>query len=79
MSQVTKFVFVIVFVFVFVFVIVFFFGQVMSRHHPDQMSQGSQISGVTLLLCFQKVTHLLSEWVSEWVSDKVTYWAVLDS
>ena len=56
MSQVSRIVFiivsVIVFVFVFVFVIVFFFGDVMSPHHPDQMSQGSQVSGVTLLLCF---------------------------
>ena len=26
----------------------------MFPHHPDQMSQGSQISGVTLLLCFSK-------------------------
>ena len=49
-----------------------FFGQVMSPHHPDQMSQGWQVSGVTLVLCFQKV----AQWVSEWVSDKVTYWAV---
>ena len=29
-----------------------FFGQVMSPHHPDEMSQGSQVSRVTLLLCF---------------------------
>ena len=43
----------------------------MSPHHPDQMSQGLQISGVTLLLCFSKGGLL-----SEWVSDKVTYWAV---
>ena len=49
-----------------------FVGQVMSSHHSDQMSQTSQVSRVTLLLCFQKV----SQSVSEWVSDKVTYWAV---
>ena len=47
------FVFVIVFVFVFVFVCVFFyvnvfFGQVMSSHHSDEMSQRSQVSRVTL-------------------------------
>ena len=48
-----------------------FFGQVMSPHHSDQMSQGSQVSRVTLLLCFSKGVSL-----SHSVSDKVTYWAV---
>ena len=43
----------------------------MSSHHSDQMSQTSQVSRVTLLLCFQKV----SQSVSQWLSDKVTYWA----
>ena len=44
-----------------------FVGQVMSPHHPDQMSQGWQVSGVTLLLCFSKGRSL-----SEWVSESVT-------
>ena len=36
------------------------------------MSQGWRVSGVPLVLCFQKGAHS----VSESVSDKVTYWAV---
>ena len=40
-----------------------FFGQVMSPHHPDQLSQGSQVSRVTLLLCFSKGVSL-SQWVT---------------
>ena len=40
-----------VFVIVLVFVIVFF-DQVTSSHHSDQMSKRSQVSGVTLSLCF---------------------------
>jgi len=44
-----------------------FFGQVMSPHHPDEMSQGSQVSRVTLLLCFLK-GHLLTHSVSESVT-----------
>ena len=43
----------------------------MSPYHSDQMSQRSQVSRVTLTLCFLKGPR-----VSEWVSDKVTYWAV---
>ena len=59
------FVFVIVFVFVFVFVIMFFFGQVKSRHHSDQMSQRSQVSRVALscqkikgVVCSELVTEV---------------------
>ena len=44
-----------------------FFGQVMSPHNSDQMSQRSQVSRVTLLLCFSKGLSV-SEWVSEWVT-----------
>ena len=45
-----------------------FFGQVMSPHHSDQMSQRSQVSRVAL--CMSKVKVLsASEWVSEWVSE----------
>ena len=47
----------------------------MSLHHSDQMSQRSQVSGVTLLLCFSK-GRSLTQWVTHWPSDKVTYWAV---
>ena len=36
---------------VFVFVIVSFFGQVLSPHHSDQMSQRSQVSGIALWGC----------------------------
>ena len=36
----------------------------MFPHHPDQMSQGSQVSRVTLLFCFQKVTYSVSESVT---------------
>ena len=46
----------------------YFFGQVMSPHHPDQMPQGSQVSRVTLLLCSLKgplLTHSLSQSVSD--------------
>ena len=39
----------------------------MSPHHSDQMSQRSQVSGVTLLLCFSKGPSL-----SQWVSESVT-------
>ena len=53
-----------------VFVIVFF-GQAMSPHHPDQMSQRPQVSWVTLwqpMACHmyqnQKVSQLVSEWVT---------------
>ena len=49
---------------VFVFVIVFFFGQVMFPHHSDQMSQRSQVSRVTLLVCFLK-GHSVSQWVTK--------------
>ena len=42
-----------------------FFCQVMSPHHSDQMSQRSQVSGVTLLVSFSK-GPLLTQWVSEW-------------
>ena len=31
-----------------------FFGPVMSPHHSDQMSQRSQVSRVTLLVCVLK-------------------------
>ena len=31
-----------------------FLGKVLSPHHSDQMCQGWQVSGVTLLLCFSK-------------------------
>ena len=55
-----------------------FFSQFMSPHHSDQMFQRSQVSRV--VLCMSKVKVLwVSLWVNEWVSDKVTYWAVLDS
>ena len=54
MSQVSGIVFVFVIAFVFVLVIVFVVGQVISPHHSDQMSQRSQVSRVTLLLCFSK-------------------------
>ena len=44
-----------------------FFGQVMSLHHSDQMSQRSQVSRVAL--CMSKVKVLsVSESVSQWVS-----------
>ena len=29
----------------------YFFGQVMSHHHSDQMSHGSQVSRIALLGC----------------------------
>ena len=58
-----------VFVFVFVFVFVIFFGQVMSPHHTDQMSQWSQVSGIALCMAKVKVTQS----VTQLVSDKVTY------
>ena len=49
-----------------------FFGQVMSPHHSDQMSQRSQVSRVAL--CMSKVKVLsVSQSVSSSVSDKVTY------
>ena len=32
-----------------------FFGKVMSPYHPDQMSQGSQVSGIALLRCSPNV------------------------
>ena len=69
MSQVSGIVYVFVFViaFVFVLVIVFVVGQVISPHHSDQVSQRSQVSGVTLLLCFSKGLS-----VSEWMSESVT-------
>ena len=42
-------VFVIVFVFVFVFVFdVVFFGHVIFSHHSEQISQRSQVSGISL-------------------------------
>ena len=47
----------------------------MSPHHSDQMSQWSQVSRIAL--CMAKVN--VSKWISQSVSDKVTYWAVLDS
>ena len=50
-------------------------GQVMFPHHSDQMSQRSQVSRIALCMAKVKVT----DWVTESVSDKVTYWAVLDS
>ena len=40
-----------------------FFGQVMSPHHSDQMSQRSQVSRVAL--CISKVKGTLSDSVSE--------------
>ena len=48
MCSLNVFVFVIVLVFVFVIV---FFGQVMSPHPSDQMSQRSQVSGIALFMC----------------------------
>ena len=51
-----------VFVIVFVFILVFF-GQVMSPHHSDQMSQRSQVSWVALCMSKVKVA-LVSQLVS---------------
>ena len=51
------------------------FFNVMSPQLSDQMFQRSQVSGVAL--CMSKVKVPWS--VSQSVSDKVTYWAVLDS
>ena len=50
-------------------------SRVMSPHRTDQMSQWSQVSRIALCMAKVKVT----QWLSESVSDKVTYWAVLDS
>ena len=37
-----------------------FFGQVMSPHHSDNMSQGSQVSHSALWQCFSKVCRFLA-------------------
>ena len=55
------------------------FSHVMSPHHSDQMSQWSQVSRIALCMAKVNVTQAMSDSVSQWVSDKVTYWAVLDS
>ena len=54
----------------------YFFGQVMSPYHSDQMSQRLQVSRVALCISKVKVPSVsqsVSQSVSESVSDKVTY------
>ena len=49
-----------------------FVGQDMSPHHSDQMSGRSEVNWIVFCMTISKV-------LSQSVSDKVTYWAVLDS